>query len=173
MCGARLALCSTPNAHPFKKLYDRTLRVAVFFCLLRPPLHSPTPRYRPSWYEKTIKTACNARTSSTSSYQISMLKHSPAPKVQHYGCSSARRPATATHCCSTLDDALPDLHLGCVYLAAMHSGRTASFEWERASLQPPVPPANHAQGTKPQVTRPPHILPASVAAPAAAHPLLI
>ena len=163
MCGTRFALCSAPNAHPFKKLYDRTLRVAVFFCLLRPPFAQPHGALPPILVCKTIKTACNASTSSASSYQISILKRPLALKVQHYGYSSVRRPATAMHGGSTLDDALHDLHPGCVYLAVMHSGLSASFEWERASLLPPGPPTNHAQGTKPPVTRPPHILPVPVA----------
>lgn len=163
MCGARLALCSTPNAHPFKKLYGRTLRVAVFFCLLHSPFAQPHGALPPILVRRTIKTACNVSPSSASSYQISILKRPLALKVQHYGYSSVRRPATAMHGRSKLDDAPPDLHLGCVYLAVMHSGLSASFEWERASLLPPGPPTNHAQGTKPQVTRPPYILPASVA----------
>ena len=165
MCGARLALCSAPNAHPFKKLYGRTLRVAVFFCLLRSPFAQPRSALPPILVCKTIKTACNASPSSASSYQNRIVKHPPAHKVQHYGCSSARKPATAMHCGSTLDGALHDLHPGCFHLPVMHSGRTASFGQERASLLPPAPPTNHAQGTKPPVTRPPHILPA----PAAAH----
>ncbi|MEZ2739849.1 hypothetical protein [Comamonas jiangduensis] len=45
----------------------------------------------------------------------------------------------------------------------MHSGLSASFEWERASLLPPGPPTNHAQGTKPEVTQPHQILPAPAA----------
>ena len=126
MCGARLALCSAPNAHPFKKLYGRTLRVAVFFCLLRSPFAQPRSALPPILVCKTIKTACNASPSSASSYQNRIVKHPPAHKVQHYGCSSARKPATAMHCGSTLDGALHDLHPGCFHLPVMHSGRTAS-----------------------------------------------
>ena len=165
MCGARLALCSTPNAHPFKKLYGRTLRVAVFFCLLHSPFAQPHGALPPILVRKTIKTACNASPSSASSYQISILKRPLALKVQHYGYSSVRRPATAMHYGSKLDDALHDLHLGCVYLASMHRGHTAPrVGWHRATLQPSGPPSNHAQGTKPPVTWPPHILPAPAAA---------
>lgn len=144
MCGARLALCSTPNAHPFKKLYGRTLRVAVFFCLLHSPFAQPHSALPPILVRRTIKTACNAIPSSASSYQISILKLPLALKVQHYRYSSVRRPATAMHGGSTLDGALHDLHPGCLHLPVMHSGRSASFEQERASLQPLGPPAIHA-----------------------------
>jgi hypothetical protein len=71
--------------------------------------------------------------------------------------------SNALDCGSTLDDALPDLHPGCLHLSVLHSGRTASFEWESANLQPPGPPANHAQNAKPEVTQPPQIIPAPVA----------
>lgn len=55
MCGTRLALCSAPNAHPFKKLYGRTLRVAVFFCLLRSPFTQPHPALPPILVRKNNK----------------------------------------------------------------------------------------------------------------------
>jgi hypothetical protein len=70
---------------PSKNFMAAPFGLRSFFVCRAHPLHGPTSLYHPSWNEKTIKTAFNACTSSTSSYQISMLKHPPAPEVQHYG----------------------------------------------------------------------------------------
>lgn len=101
MCGARLALCSAPNAHPFKKLYGRTLRVAVFFCLPRPPFTRPHFAL-PSILE---------RKNNKNSLQRMHIKHkqlsnqhaetSSSTRSAALRSSSARRPARATYCTET------------------------------------------------------------------------
>lgn len=172
MCGARLALCSAPNAHPFKKLYDRTLRVAVFFCLLRSPFAQPHSALPPILVRQTIKTACNASTSSASSYQISILKRPLTLKVQHYGTAvRASLPQQCTAAASLMTPCLTCTLVACICpLCTIDvppdlsgNARICSLLGHQQAMHKALSPRSLNRPHTPNLCR------QSIAAPAAAH----